>query len=841
MTQIATKNLKKELDSANSRIRTIEQELIVRDRQDGKRTSSLAAIAQCETFLSQSAKMAHLGSALKLGYAIWDDTLNRDVAVSEELARIHGLTAERYKETVTCGKDYLQFVVPDDHEKYMGFDEHSRLSEFSTGIKYRITLPDGEIRHLHQRSQYLQVSSGKPTLSLVIIQDITETMQAELRLKQGQVSLEESEALLTQSVTLAKLGYAVWDVNKEEFDHVSPEWAKVFGYSQEEYFTNFRGVKASRTAIHPDDLERYKIFYYDKNPDKPAEIELRIVTRSNEIRHIHQSHKFVYNECQKRVKALLIIQDITGRIEREIELSDAKNAAEQASLAKSSFLAMMSHEIRTPLNAVLGALGLIESKGLDPSQRQFLDVGKEGAESLLKIINDILVFSKMEAGKLKLEQSIFCVRKAVDDVLQVLEQRSFEKNISLTGYLDLDVPDLLIGDVSRIRQVLLNLCSNAVRFTTDGKVRISLAKIGVHDEITQLRFQVEDTGCGVSPEDQEHLFEEFWGTSSTALGDAGSTGLGLPISKQLVEMMGGSIGFESTSGRGSKFWFELPLISPSEEAIKVERIRLRKLEQAAPSTYSPVLRGRVILAEDNPANQLIERALLENFGLHVDIAANGHEVIAALHRAPYDLVLMDINMPEMDGIEATTAIRKLPGALSRIPIIAMTAMAMPGDREAFISAGMDEYISKPISRDELHTCITKVLNDIDLLSVTINGSNRSKVVGTDASIFNANIFDNLAEAIGAEHMPRLKDIFLSDTPARVEVITTAAACGNCELVSKEAHNLSSTSGYLGAMGLAELARQLEHAARENDLEKIKQEIKHLPSLFEQTREKLLRV
>ena len=259
-------------------------------------------------------------------------------------------------------------------------------------------------------------------------------------------------------------------------------------------------------------------------------------------------------------------------------------------------------------------------------------------------------------------------------------------------------------------------------------MHISLSKPRLQDEITHVRFQVEDTGCGVPLEDQEHLFEEFWGTSTTTLGNTGSTGLGLPISKQLVEMMGGSIGFESEPRRGSIFWFELPLETPGEEAVKAEKNKPKNFKQIAPYTDLPILQGRVLLAEDNPANQLIGQTVLERIGLQVDVVANGHEVIAAVRSVPYDVVLMDINMPEMDGIEATAAIRKLPGALSSIPIIAMTALAMPGDRERFLSRGMDGYISKPIIREELYACIARVLKDLELLPATTNSSNDIKLM-----------------------------------------------------------------------------------------------------------------
>ncbi|MDA9981342.1 ATP-binding protein [Gammaproteobacteria bacterium] len=835
ITRFSADSLRKELESAYQRIRALERVLAEREQQDAQRKITLRAIEQSEAFLEQSAEIAHLG------YAVWDDILDRDVTVTEELARIHGLTRDEYLETVSSMEKYLEFVVPDDHEKYMDYENQFGADDSgeAAGVEYRIMRPDGEIRHLHQRSQYVSVPSGRPTQSIVVIQDITEQKQVEIRLKKSREALEESEAMLTQSVAMANLGHAVWDYVGDKYITLSEGWADIFGYTKEEFLATFTDVEKDIELIHPADRDRYRAYY--ENTEEEPDIEYRIVRRDGKTRHIHQRYEYVLNKPGERTKSLVTIQDITDRIEHENELDEARNAAEQASVAKSSFLALMSHEIRTPLNAVLGALGLIDSKDLDPSLRKFLNVGRKGAESLLIIINDILDFSKMEAGKLQLEPALFNVQKTIDDVLQVLEQRALERNISLTRDLDPDVPEFLIGDASRIRQVLLNLCSNGVRFTTKGGVHISLSKPRLQDEITHVRFQVEDTGCGVPPEDHEHLFEEFWGTSTNALGNAGNTGLGLPISKQLVEMMGGSIGFESEPRRGSIFWFELPLEIPGEEAVKVEKNKSKNLKQIAPYTDLPILQGRVLLAEDNPANQLIGQTILERFGLRVDSVANGHEVIEALRNVPYDVILMDINMPEMDGIEATAAIRKLPGAMSSIPIIATTALAMAGDRERFLSRGMDGYISKPIIREELYACIASVLEGLETLPATTNILNDMRLTDTDTSIIDAKILSVLIVDVGTELLPQIIDTYLSEAPARVDAITAAAACGNCELVAKEAHPLKSSSANLGAMRLAELASQLEHAGREHDLEKIVLEVLHLPSLFEQTREELLRV
>ncbi|NCF29669.1 MAG: PAS domain S-box protein [Gammaproteobacteria bacterium] len=535
------------------------------------------------------------------------------------------------------------------------------------------------------------------------------------------------------------------------------------------------------------------------------------------------------------------LRDITERIEREDELRQAKNLAEQASKAKSSFLAMMSHEIRTPLNAVLGALGLIDNKDLEPSQKKFLEVGKKGAESLLFIINDILDFSKMEAGKLHLEPTPFHLRETIDDVLMVLEQRALEKAVSLTEELNADVPDYLIGDASRIRQVLLNLGGNAVKFTDEGSVRIKVSNLQQVNGVARLRFEVEDTGIGTPEEHQEHLFEEFWGTTADTLDGASGTGLGLAISKHLVEMMGGSIGFDSEPGRGSNFWFELPLQLPGEDAVKIEQSKRRSLRMIAPYTDFPLLQGRVLLAEDNPTNQLIARAMLERFGLQVEVVANGHEVVAALRDRPYDCVLMDINMPEMDGVQATAAIRKLPGASAETPVVAMTALAMRGDRERLLAQGLDDYISKPISREELHGCIERVLRGTKPSQPDSVGSTNNGGVDADLPIIDSDILSELGENVGAELLPEIIDTFLSECAARVDAIAAASATGDCALVAKEAHPLKSSSANIGALRLADLARVLEHAGREQNLETIVRDVSQLSDLSKQTREDMLRL
>ena len=534
----------------------------------------------------------------------------------------------------------------------------------------------------------------------------------------------------------------------------------------------------------------------------------------------------------------IYISDVTDALKRQEELQEARNVAEEALTAKSSFLAMMSHEIRTPLNAVNGALALIDPSRLDSSQRKFLEVGKKGAESLLLIINDILDFSRVEAGKLVLEPAMFNPQQMIDDVFQVLEPRIMEKKISLIKGDGVDTLGYLIGDVSRIRQILLNLCSNAVRFTEQGYVRVDSSCNYSKDGNVWVRFTVKDTGKGVAMNDQKHLFEEFWGQNNSGAQSNRGTGLGLPISKKLVEMMGGKIGFESDFGRGSNFWFDLPL-EPADSESTAEIIIQNEAKLDLPNENLPDLQGRVLLAEDNPANQLIAQAMLERIGLQVSVVANGHEAIEALRNRPYDQVLMDVNMPGMDGIEATRIIREMTAELSSVPIIAMTALAMPGDREMLLSKGMDDYVSKPIIQAELYATLVRVKKEGEARHKVQSSSQKIEVDERKSALIDLEIITQLSVDVGAELLPEIINAYLAEIPSRIEAIVRAASSGNCRLLAKEAHPLKSSSAAIGAMRLADLAEILELAGRAQDLKKIKIVVRSLQSTADQTRDVLL--
>lgn len=861
---------------------------------------------------------------------VTNDGHYRNRYISPKIEEISGYSVE----TITADWQFwaTKMIHPEDQAKATIQAERLALGQDSD-VEYRMIRADGRIIWVHDSARVKY--EGETKIIFGLVSDITTTKLAQER-------LQESEAHLAEAQQIAKLGS--WS------RHMGPdavEWSEqqrqIFGVSPTIEIT----YDFYLAIIHPDDRARIQQINQEvaESDQDLVTATYRIVHQDGQILHVSDVAHITRDEQGRAIKMVGVTQDITERYQGEEMLRRAKEEAEVANQAKSQFLSNMTHELRTPMNGVIGMTSLLFDTHLSREQLDIVNTIRSSGDTLLTLINDILDFSKIEANKLDLEAMPFDLQRCIEDTLDLVTPKAAEKGLYLSYFIEATVPAVIIQDVTRLRQILANLLTNAVKFTEQGEVTILVQVEQADPHFHQLHFLIKDSGIGIPADRLDRLFQSFSQVDASTTRRFGGTGLGLAISKRLSELMGGTMWVESEEGSGSTFhftirsevvgvddltlrpdlstlqgkhvlilegnemtrrfleqqlqtWQMLPTLvsSPDEtrlfqpklkqatdvlildlqlfgedqatqlnkiwecyrnvptvivtslgqriishytgnhlttisKPIKAshlhdalvtvmygqhelpDKIRYAKFDAAMAQEY-PL---RILLAEDNVINQKVALGFLSRIGYRADVAANGQEVLEAVGRQTYDVILMDVNMPEMDGVEATRRIRRQWPPDVQPRIIAMTANAMQGDREVYLQAGMDDYVSKPIRVQ-------------DLIEALLRASAKPEASGEpvlaeaapddEPLIFDERVLDDFALMMGEdgpELVVELIGLFLEDTPPLLQALEKGLVEANTEAIRQAAHTLKSTSASLGAIQLSSLCLEIETLSKTGNI------------------------
>jgi PAS domain S-box-containing protein len=723
--------------------------------------------------LSESNRLMNMAEKIaRIGHWRWIPSTS-DIYWSDEIYRTFGQNPKNKP----IRAETLDHYHPDDRTRIKTILENSVEMMKPFEFEARILRANGTVRHVASAGQVDMNQNGELEL-FGVFQDITDRVES-------QRGHENLFARFDTATFAAGIGVYEWDIDLDRAQWNSSMFALYELDPETESATYENWAKRVFPADLPGAVARLE---HAVATHEPYDDEFRILSPEGEIRYV-RAHGQIVEGSGQRGRLIGTNWDVT-------DLRTLQHLAERSNLAKSEFLAHMSHEIRTPMNGMLGITELLLDEPLSPEQRRFVGMLQESGRSLLAIINNVLDFSKIEAGKVELEKLTFNLNTLIGGIVEMLRPLAQDKRLSLEYHIASNISAHILGDPTRLRQVILNLLNNALKFTEHGKVVVRVSHAMPDEGYDFLRFEIEDTGIGIAEQNLHLLFQQFSQVDRSDTRRYGGTGLGLAISRRLVEAMHGTINVESHVGLGSTFYFTAYL-PPTEQPNLPAGIL------AGSTIYAP---RRILLVDDNLVNQIVAKGMLLKDGHDVVLACDGSEAIERISETPFDLVLMDMQMPIMDGIGATRHVRALYGPASQVPIIAMTANVMPDQIQACKNAGMNDHIGKPINLAGLRAVIDKWSEPRNTASEPQEAPSR-KLLTHGISVLH-DLFDG-----DAHEVAEVLQLAVQSLLASLTSIEAAFACSDYVELLEAAHRLKGTASSIHAVPLIDLGQALQEAVR----------------------------